>query len=168
MSIVLAGEFLTFSAFYEALCWLIMDQSQKDRLIFQSMCLSVLCLGVLPQMQRRFPISSRVKVPERKSSLEFVLILLDSLLENLFCSATKRCSGFGAVGSSFKTPLLIAAVKMFKELKMFNVANVFVCSRTDIIFFLKRLYLFPFEDTVLLSSLSNSQWINTKWCCTHF
>lgn len=129
------------------------------------MCLSVLCLGVLPQMQRRFPISSGVKVPERKSSLEFVLILLDSLLENLFCSATKRCSGFGAVGSSFKTPLLIAAVKMFKELKMCNVAMFLFAAEQikssgqqgDKAFFFKRLYLFPFEDTVLLSSLSYSQ-----------
>ena len=35
-------------------------------------------------MQPRFSFSSGVWVPERKSSLEIVLILLDSLLENLF------------------------------------------------------------------------------------
>lgn len=56
-------------------------------------------------------------MPERKSSLEIVLILLDTLLENLFGSATKGVLDLEPLAPRPKTPHLITAVKPFEELK---------------------------------------------------
>lgn len=176
MSIVLAGEFLTFSAFYEALYWLIRGPIPKRQTNFSEH----VSFGSLS----RSPSSDATQIPNLQRSQSAREEIQPGVCFNIvglspgkpFCSATKRCSGFGAVGSSFETPLLNAAVKMFKELKMCNVAmfclrqnryNPADNGETKPSFF-KRLYLFPFEETVLLSGLSNSQWINTKWCCTHF
>lgn len=52
--------------------------------------------------QPRFSFSSGLRAPERKSSLEIVLILLDTLLENLSCSATKGVLDLEALAPRLK------------------------------------------------------------------
>ncbi len=62
---------------------------------FRAVCTSIRSKRLHPSsfshMQPRFSFSSGVWVPERKSSLEIVLILLDTLLENLFAQRPRVC-----------------------------------------------------------------------------